>query len=117
MPDATLVAFAASPGRKAASFLSDQDKNSPFTMFLAEQLGSGVGNLRDLVEAAAEQTELATERRQVPYVSYNGATSAIKQIVFREVAAPGAMPAPGNSAEMAALKAQLALEKKAREEA
>lgn len=116
VPDATLVAFAASPGRKAASFLSEQDANSPFTMFLAEQLGTGAGNLRDLVEAAAEKTEFATERRQVPYVTYNGATSAIKQIVFRETAVPTVTP-PGNSAEMEALKAQLAAEKKAREEA
>lgn len=116
VPDATLVAFAASPGRKAASFLRDSDANSPFTLFLAEQLGSGAGNLRDLVEAAAEKTELATERRQVPYVSYNGATSAIKEIVFRETATAPA-PTGGSTAEMEALKAQLAAEKKAREEA
>lgn len=83
VPEATLVAFAASPGRKAAAFLSEQDANSPFTRFLAEELGTGVGNLRDLVEAAAEQTELATESRQMPYVSYNGSINAIKQIVFR----------------------------------
>jgi formylglycine-generating enzyme required for sulfatase activity len=119
VPDATLVAFAASPGRKAASFLSEQDANSPFTKFLAEQLGSGAGNLRDLVEAAAEKTEVATERRQVPYVSYNGATSAIKEIVFREMAVqvPQIPSVPGKSAEMAALKAQLAAAEKAREEA
>jgi len=119
VPDATLVAFAASPGRKAAAFLNTSDKNSPFTAFLAAQLGSGAGNLRDLVEAAAEQTERATERRQVPYVTYSGATSAIRQIVFRETAvAPVAVTPPGMSeAEVAALKAQLAAEKKAREEA
>lgn len=84
VPDATLVAFAASPGRKAAAYLHEQDKNSPFTKFLAEQLGSSFGNLRDLVEAAAEQTELATAGSQVPYVRYDGAASAIKKIVFRD---------------------------------
>ena len=60
IPDATLVAFSASPGREAAAVLSEHDENSPFTMFLAEQLRSGVGNLRDLVEAAVEKTELTT---------------------------------------------------------
>ena len=109
-PDATLVAFAASPGRKAAAFLNTSDTNSPFTAFLAGQLRSAPGNLRDLVEAAAEQTERATEGRQVPYVSYSGATSAIRQIVFRETAAalpmvtgenkiPGTLPEAPRSVE------------------
>lgn len=90
VPDATLIAFAASPGRKAAAFLSDSDENSPFTKFLTDQLATGTGNLRDLVEAAAETTETETGRRQVPYVSYIGAASAIKQIIFRT--SPAAMP-------------------------
>ena len=83
VPDATLIAFAASPGRKAAAFLSDSDENSPFTKFLTDQLATGTGNLRDLVEAAAETTETETGGRQVPYVSYVGAASAIKHITFR----------------------------------
>lgn len=117
VPEATLVAFAASPGRKAAAYLREQDSNSPFTAFLAKELGSGAGNFRDLVEAAAEKTELATERRQMPYVSYSGATSAIKQIVFRNTATADAETSLGNSAQMEALKAQLAAAEKAREEA
>ncbi len=83
VPDATLIAFAASPGRKAAAFLSESDENSPFTKFLTEQLATGSGNLRDLVEAAAEITETRTGKRQVPYVIYSGAASAIRQITFR----------------------------------
>jgi formylglycine-generating enzyme required for sulfatase activity len=83
VPDATLVAFAASPGRKAAAFLTEADENSPFTKFLTDQLATGTGNLRDLVEAAAETTETRTGKRQVPYVTYTGAASAIRQIVFR----------------------------------
>jgi formylglycine-generating enzyme required for sulfatase activity len=86
VPDATLVAFAASPGRKAAAFLKETDANSPFTAFLAQQFRTGAGNLRDLVETAAETTETATGKRQVPYVSYTGAASAIRSIVFRDVA-------------------------------
>jgi hypothetical protein len=90
VPDATLVAFAASPGRKAAAFLSESDENSPFTKFLTEQLATGTGNLRDLVEAAAETTETRTGRRQVPYVTYTGAASAIRQITFRS--SPASFP-------------------------
>jgi uncharacterized caspase-like protein len=84
VPDATLVAFAASPGRKAAAFLNNTDTNSPFTKFLTDQMRTGTGNLRDLVEAAAEITEKATARHQVPYVTYSGAPSAIREIVFRK---------------------------------
>jgi formylglycine-generating enzyme required for sulfatase activity/uncharacterized caspase-like protein len=88
VPDATLVAFAASPGRKAAAFLSESDENSPFTKFLTDELATGTGNLRDLVEAAAETTEVRTGKRQVPYVTYTGAASAIRQIVFRTSPVP-----------------------------
>jgi uncharacterized protein YgiM (DUF1202 family) len=88
VPDATLVAFAASPGRKAAAFLSESDENSPFTKFLTDQFATGAGNLRDLVEAAAEITEIRTGKRQVPYVTYTGAASAIRQIVFRSSPVP-----------------------------
>jgi formylglycine-generating enzyme required for sulfatase activity/uncharacterized caspase-like protein len=94
VPDATLVAFAASPGRKAAAFLTEADENSPFTKFLTDQLATGTGNLRDLVEAAAETTETRTGKRQVPYVTYTGAASAIRQIVFR-TSAGRTVPAPG----------------------
>jgi len=111
VPEATLVAFASGPLRKAAAFLQQSDSNSPFTLFISESLATGTGNLRDLIEAAAERTEEATGMRQVPQVTYTGAASAIKKIVFRETAVPG------NSAEMAALKAQLAAEQNARAEA
>ena len=92
VPDATLIAFAASPGRRAAAFLKESDSNSPFTSFLSLQLTTGIGNLRDLVESAAELTEIRTEKRQVPYVNYVGAASSIRQITFRTKAEPPMMP-------------------------
>jgi formylglycine-generating enzyme required for sulfatase activity len=62
---------------------------------LTDEFRTGAGNLRDLVEAAAETTEKRTGRLQVPYVSYNGAVSAIRQIVFRTTASTApAMPLP-----------------------
>lgn len=102
VPEATLVAFASGPLRKAAAFLKQNDANSPFTLFIAESLATGTGNLRDLVEAAAEKTELATGRRQVPQVTYTGAASAIRQIVFRTAAGPPLTPAPAAPAQTAA---------------
>jgi Sulfatase-modifying factor enzyme 1/Caspase domain len=117
VPEATLVAFATSPGRKAAAFLRQSDTNSPFTLFLSESLQTGTGNLRDLVEVAAERTEEATGRRQIPYVTYTGAASAIRQIVFRQTGAPGLLTTPGNSLDMAAMRAHLAAAEKARQEA
>lgn len=100
VPDATLIAFAASPGRKAAAFLTAADENSPFTKFLTDELATGTGNLRDLVEAAAETTETRTARRQVPYVSYMGAASAIRQIVFRRSPAAAMAAADGKPVGM-----------------
>jgi|GEM_PF-69662 len=101
VPDATLIAFAASPGRKAAAFLTEADENSPFTTFLTQQFATGAGNLRDLVEAAAEETETRTGKRQVPYVSYNGAASAIRQITFRSSATVPSSTSPAmNAAEI-----------------
>ncbi len=96
VPDATLVAFAASPGRKAAAFLSESDANSPFTTFVSQQLLTSTKNLRDLVEDAAEITEKRTERLQVPFVNYVGAPSAIRQLVFRGKPAqlPPSAPVP-----------------------
>lgn len=92
VPEATLIAFAASPGRRAAAFLKESDSNSPFTSFLSLQLTTGTGNLRDLVESAAELTEIRTEKRQVPYVNYVGAASSIRQITFRTKAVAPVMP-------------------------
>lgn len=91
VPEATLIAFAASPGRKAAAFLTDSDENSPFTKFISEELSTGSGDLRKLIGDAAFTTETRTGRRQVPYVTYTGAESAIRQITFRS--SPALMPA------------------------
>lgn len=108
VPEATLIAFAASPGRRAAAFLKESDSNSPFTSFLSLQLTTGTGNLRDLVESAAELTEIRTEKRQVPYVNYVGAASSIRQITFRSKAEPPVMPELPKSEPVSAPMSQTA---------
>jgi len=105
IPEATLIAFAASPGRKAAAFLTETDENSPFTKFLTDQLANGHGDLRKIVGDAAFITEQRTANRQVPYVTYKGAESAIRQITFRPD--PGPLPATPQFVKEAAPKTLL----------
>jgi N-acetylmuramoyl-L-alanine amidase len=61
------------------------------------------------VEAAAEITEIRTGKRQVPYVTYSGAASAIRQITFRS------SPSKLNSVTPA--MAQIGLDRRAMESA
>lgn len=105
VPEATLIAFAASPGRKAAAFLTETDENSPFTKFLTDQLATGHGDLRKIVGDAAFITEQRTANRQVPYVTYKGAESAIRQITFRSDPMP--LPVTPQFGTEAAQKTQL----------
>lgn len=82
LPDATLLAFATSPGRKAAAFIAQDDENSPFTKFLALHLLQPGLSLRDAFDRAADATEDATEKRQSPYVRYDGASRILREIVL-----------------------------------
>ncbi|MES2594919.1 MAG: SUMF1/EgtB/PvdO family nonheme iron enzyme [Verrucomicrobiota bacterium] len=77
LPEGTLIAFAASPGRKAAAFLKDTDTNSPFTRFISEQMSTQGGDLFSIVNAASRMTKQRTEMRQVPHVELRGDASLI----------------------------------------
>ena len=77
LPEGTLIAFAASPGRKAAAFLTEADTNSPFTRFISEQMSSQGGDLFSIVNAASRITKQRTEMRQVPHVELRGDASLI----------------------------------------
>ncbi len=77
LPEGTLIAFAASPGRKAAAFLTESDTNSPFTRFISEQMSTQGGNLFSIVNAASRITKQRTEMRQVPHVELRGDASLI----------------------------------------
>ncbi len=77
LPEGTLIAFAASPGRKAAAFLEDTDTNSPFTRFISEQMSTLGGDLFSIVNAASRMTKQRTEMRQVPHVELRGDASLI----------------------------------------
>lgn len=86
VPEGTLIAFAASPGRKAAAFLTETDENSPFTYFLSEQMNKSGANLFSIVLEAGKITKVRTGGRQVPYINYAGDAGIITEVVLR----PGA---------------------------
>jgi hypothetical protein len=92
LPEGTLIAFAASPGRKAAAFLQDTDTNSPFTRFITEQMSTQGGDLFAIVNAASRITKQRTEMRQVPHVELRGDASLITDYPI-----PAAQPAATNS--------------------
>jgi len=122
LSEGTLVSFSAGPGRKAAAFLKDSDAYSPFTHFLAKGIREEGGDLFGILSRATATTREATGGRQIPRVRFDGDPSLISAVplgVSRPIVMvpPTPVSPPGNSAEMEALRAELAAEKKAREEA
>lgn len=102
VPDGTLIAFAASPGRKAAAFLTDNDTNSPFTLFLTEQMDKSGANLFSMVLEAGKITKTRTAGRQVPYINYVGDASLITEVVLRPGGGGEASPVRQPTANSAA---------------
>ncbi|TDU67301.1 caspase domain-containing protein [Prosthecobacter fusiformis] len=113
LPDGTLIAFAASPGRKAAAFLTEADSNSPFTLFLTDQMRTQGGDLFSIVNAASRTTKQRTEMRQVPHVELRGDASIITDFVI-----PASQPLAGLTTPPTTPPAnETDQERKAREEA
>lgn len=77
IPQATLVCFAASAGRKAAAVLNDSSKNSPFTQFLLKEIQTPGLSLRDVFEHVHDSLEAATDGKQVPAVKTDNALSKV----------------------------------------
>jgi len=92
LPEGTLIAFAASPGRKAAAFLKDTDTNSPFTRFISEQMSTQGGDLFSIVNAASRMTKQRTEMRQVPHVELRGDASLITDYTIPAAVASNTAP-------------------------
>jgi hypothetical protein len=83
-----LISYAAAPGRKAAAFLNEEERNSLYTAFLLKHLDDQGKNLRDIFERVQEEVSTATKERQVPYVNYEGASPILRKLVL--------MPAGGD---------------------
>jgi len=102
LPEATLVCFATSPGRRAAAVLTDDSENSPFTEFLLKRLVTPGARLRDIFESTADDVAQATKNHQLPYVKYDGAASVLRQLVLAPAlavasAAQASPPIPSTS--------------------
>ena len=106
VPEGTLIAFAAGPGRKAAAFLEKDDNHSPFTRFLTDEMKGAGGDLVTVVNAATRITKQRTENRQVPHVEVRGDLSLLTDFMIG-----GGRKA--NDAELAALRAELEEARKA----
>lgn len=82
LPAATLVVYAASPGKPAMDRVRDTDTHSPFTQALLDTLPvPGVHSFE--VFGRVEETVLTrTEGRQSPRVFYNGSTLPFRNFTF-----------------------------------
>jgi hypothetical protein len=110
LPEGTLIAFAASPGRKAAAFLTESDTNSPFTRFISEQMSTQGGDLFSIVNAASRITKQRTEMRQVPHVELRGDASLIT-----DFAIPASSLVKFNTPQTAPVMTEAEIEHRARE--
>ncbi len=93
--EGTLIAFATSPGRKSAAFLKESDSNSPFTLFVCEQMVRQGGDLFSIVNEAGKTTKARTEGRQVPHVELRGDASLITDYKIPRTMRADAPAAPG----------------------
>lgn len=110
LPEGTLIAFAASPGRKAAAFLTEADTNSPFTRFISEQMSTQGGDLFSIVNAASKITKQRTEMRQVPHVELRGDASLITDFSI-----PAALPVKFTTPQTTPAMSEAEIERRARE--
>ena len=108
IPEATMVVFASSSGRKAAARLNKDSTHSPFTAAFLEFMKLPGLSLRDVFDRVEDDVTTATLGRQTPVVKYGGSSK-----VFREMVLLPGGPLPAKPAADPALLAKLAaMEKK-----
>lgn len=78
-----LAVFATAPGRVALDYLSEDDRNSPFTSILKHHLKRR-GSLLTIISDVTKEVRRKTDERQIPW--QQGSVSAA--IVLREVRLP-----------------------------
>mgnify|MGYP000906934689 CR=1 FL=1 len=103
LPDATMVMFSAGPGQVA---LDGVGANSPFTGALAARLRQPGQSVFEAFLGTSDDVVTATGSRQEPWVKFDGAGRAFRDLVF----VPGGTPRPSgvepgaSAAEMATLR-------------
>ena len=95
IPEATLVCFATSAGRKAAALLNENSKNSPFTEFLLDEMPKPGQSLRTIFENVHDRISRSTAGRQVPTLRTDDALSEIFRntvLVAAKTPSPSSLP-------------------------
>ncbi len=93
IPEATMIVFASSSGRKAASRLNHDSVHSPFTASFLEFIQSPGLSLRDVFDKVEDAVSAATENRQTPVTKYGGSSRVFRELVFLP-GGPGVKPPP-----------------------
>jgi hypothetical protein len=82
LPAATLVVYAASPGKPALDRVNDTDAHSPFTQALLDTLPEPGVHSFEVFGRVEESVLTRTEGRQSPRVFYNGSTLPFRNFRF-----------------------------------
>ena len=82
LPAATLVVYAASPGKPALDRVSETDRHSPFTQALLDTLPEPGVHSFEVFGRVEEAVLTRTEGRQSPRVFYNGSTLPFRNFTF-----------------------------------
>lgn len=92
LAEATLVVYAASPGKPALDLVEKGDTHSPFTTALLEQLAKPDVHSFEMFGMVEDAVIQHTGGRQAPRIFYNGSTQPFRN--FRFATAPQKTPAP-----------------------
>ena len=82
IPEATMIVFASSSGRKAAARLNQDSTHSPFTASFLEYIQSPGLSLRDVFDKVEDAVSAITENKQTPVIKYGGSSRVFRELVF-----------------------------------
>jgi hypothetical protein len=104
LQEATLVVYAASPGKPALDRVNDTDEHSPFTQALLDELPQPGVHSFEVFGRIEERVLTMTDARQKPRIFYNGSTLPFRN--FRFVAGTaGNLPAINTPPPMTVIQA------------
>jgi hypothetical protein len=95
LAEATLVVYAASPGKPALDRVGNTDTHSPFTAALLAELPKPGAHSFEMFGKVEDTVIQSTDGRQAPRLFYNGSTQPFRNFFFA-TAIP--VPAPQNTA-------------------
>lgn len=94
LQEATLVVYAASPGKPALDRVTDTDTHSPFTQALIQELPQPGIHSFEVFGRIEERVLHSTASRQKPRLFYNGSTLPFRNFTFAKATAQQPVPEP-----------------------